>query len=99
MQFGHNRDGRRDWPMMVYGVLADAMGQPLAVEAYAGNTGEPTEVPDQVEKVRGRFGLERVVLVGDRGLLTETQINHLKRRTEDGFRPHSLEALLAAMGT
>ena len=79
MQFGHNRDGRRDRPMVVYGVLADRMGRPLAVEAYAGNTGDPTTVPDQVEKVRGRFGLKRVVLVGDRGLLTETQINHLKR--------------------
>ena len=79
MQFGHNRDGRRDRPMVVYGVLADRMGRPLAVEAYAGNTGDPTTVGDQVEKVRGRFGLERVVLVGDRGLLTETQINHLKR--------------------
>lgn len=79
MQFGHNRDGRRDRPMVVYGVLADGMGRPLAVEAYAGNTGDPTTVGDQVEKVRGRFGLERVVLVGDRGLLTETQIRHLKR--------------------
>jgi len=79
MQFGHNRDGRRDRSMVVYGVLADGMGRPLAVEAYAGNTGDPTTVGDQVEKVRGRFGLKRVVLVGDRGLLTETQIRHLKR--------------------
>ena len=79
MQFGHNRDGRRDRPMVVYGVLADQRGRPLAIQAYAGNTGDPTTVGDQVEKVRGRFGLERVVLVGDRGLLTETQIRHLKR--------------------
>ena len=80
MQFGHNRDGKRDRPIVVYGVLADSMGRPLTVEAYAGNTGDPTTVPDQVEKVR-RIGsvLKRVVLVGDRGLLTETQINHLKR--------------------
>ena len=70
---------------MVYGVLADAMGRPLAVQAYAGNTGDPTTVPDQVEKVRGRFGLQRVVLVGDRGLLTETQINHLKRHPGLGW--------------
>ena len=79
MQFGHNRDGKRDRPIVVYGVLADSRGRPLAVQAYAGNTGDPTTVPDQVEKVRDRFGLKRVVLVGDRGLLTETQINHLKR--------------------
>ncbi len=78
MQFGHNRDGKKGRPIVVYGVLADGRGRPVAVEAYAGNTGDPTTVGDQVEKVRGRFGLERVVLVGDRGLLTETQIRHLK---------------------
>ncbi len=78
MQFGHNRDGKKGRPIVVYGVLADGRGRPVAVEAYAGNTGDPTTVGDQVEKVRERFGLERVVLVGDRGLLTETQIRHLK---------------------
>ena len=46
---------------------ADSRGRPLAFQAYAGNTGDPTTVPDQVEKVRDRFGLKRVVLVGDRG--------------------------------
>ena len=85
MQFGHNRDGKRGQPIVVYGVLADGRERPLAVEAYAGNTGDPTTVPDQVEKVRGRFGLERVVLVGDRGLLTETQIKHLKRHPGVGW--------------
>ena len=98
MQFGHNRDGKRDRPIVVYGVLADAMGRPLAVEAYAGNTGDPTTVPDQVEKVRGRFGLQRVVLVGDRGLLTETQINHLKRYPGLGWvsalRHHQIRRLV-----
>ena len=85
MQFGHNRDGKRDRPIVVYGVLADAAGRPLTVQAYAGNTGDPTTVPDQVEKVRDRFGLKRVVLVGDRGLLTETQISHLKRHPGLGW--------------
>ena len=98
MQFGHNRDGKRDRPIVVYGVLADSMGRPLAVEAYAGNTGDPTTVPDQVEKIRGRFGLERVVLVGDRGLLTETQINHLKRYPGLGWvsalRHHQIRRLV-----
>ena len=98
MQFGHNRDGKRDRPIVVYGVLADSMGRPLAVQAYAGNTGDPTTVPDQVEKVRGRFGLQRVVLVGDRGLLTETQINHLKRHPGLGWvsvlRHHQIRRLV-----
>ena len=98
MQFGHNRDGKRDRPIVVYGVLADGMGRPLAVQAYAGNTGDPTTVPDQVEKVRDRFGLKRVVLVGDRGLLTETQINHLKRHPGLGWisalRHHQIRRLV-----
>ena len=98
MQFGHNRDGKRDRPIVVYGVLADSMGRPLAVQAYAGNTGDPTTVGDQVEKIRGRFGLERVVLVGDRGLLTETQINHLKRYPGLGWisalRHHQIRRLV-----
>ena len=98
MQFGHNRDGKRNRPIVVYGVLADSMGRPLSVQAYAGNTGDPTTVGDQVEKVRGRFGLERVVLVGDRGLLTETQINHLKRHPGLGWvsalRHHQIRRLV-----
>ena len=98
MQFGHNRDGKRDRPIVVYGVLADGMGRPLAVQAYTGNTGNPTTVPDQVEKVRDRFGLKRVVLVGDRGLLTETQINHLKRHPGLGWvsalRHHQIRRLV-----
>ena len=98
MQFGHNRDGKRDRPIVVYGVLADAMGRPLAVQAYAGNTGDPTTVGDQVEKIRRQFGLQRVVLVGDRGLLTETQINHLKRHLGLGWisalRHHQIRRLV-----
>jgi hypothetical protein len=76
MQFGHNRDGKRDLPIVVYGVLTDAEGRPVAV--YPGNTADPSTVPDQVETLKGRFGLERVVLVGDRGMLTQTQIDTLR---------------------
>ena len=79
MQFGHSRDGKRGRPIVVYGVMADAAGRPVAVQAYPGNTGDPATVPDQVERLRRRFGLKRVVLVGDRGLLTQTQIKYLKR--------------------
>jgi len=78
MQFGHNRDGKRDLPIVVYGVLTDAEGRPVAVEVYPGNTADPSTVPDQVETLKGRFGLERVVLVGDRGMLTQTQIDTLR---------------------
>jgi transposase len=77
-RFGHNRDGKKDLPCIVYGVLADAEGRPVAVDVYPGNTGDPTTVPDQVKVLRERFGLSHVVLVGDRGMLTQTQIDALR---------------------
>jgi Transposase DDE domain len=77
-KFGHNRDGKQGRPIIVYGMLTDAAGCPVAVEVYPGNTGDPTTVPDQVNKLRERFALERVVLAGDRGMLTQTQIERLK---------------------
>jgi hypothetical protein len=78
-QFGHNRDGDQHRPIIVYGVMTDGEGRPVAVEVYAGNTGDPTTVDDQVEKLRERFGLERVVLIGDRGMLTPPQIAKLQK--------------------
>ena len=77
--FGHDRDGKKGLPIIVYGVLTDPQGRPVAVDVYSGHTGDPTTVPDQVEKLRQRFGLSRAVLVGDRGLLTQTQIDTLKQ--------------------
>lgn len=97
-RLGHNRDGRRDLPCIVYGVLTDAQGRPISVEVYSGNTGDPTTVPDQVEKLRGRFGLKRVILVGDRGMLTQAQINKLRERPGLGWlsalRPESIRKLI-----
>jgi len=84
-QYGHDRDGNKGLPIIVYGVLADAEGRPIAVEVYAGNTADPTTVPDQVHKLRERFGLDRVVLVGDRGMLTQVQIDALKAHPELGW--------------
>jgi len=75
--YGYNRDGHK-LPSIVYGLLTDSAGRPVAVEVYPGNTGDPSTVPDQVEKLRIRFGLKRVVLVGDRGMLTQTQIGALR---------------------
>jgi len=82
-QFGHDRDGKKGLPIIVYGVMTDGEGRPLAVEVYPGNTGDPTTVVDQVDKLRGRFQLSRVVLVGDRGMLTQPQID--KMRTHPGL--------------
>jgi transposase len=77
-QFGYSRDGKRGKPIIVYGVLTDLQGRPTAVAVYPGNTGDPTTVADQVNKLKRRFGLQRVILVGDRGMLTQPQIEALK---------------------
>ena len=79
MRFGHDRDGKTGRPIVVYGVLTDAQGRPIALQVYPGNTGDPSTVPDQVYKLREQFGLQQVVLVGDRGMLTQTQIDKLKQ--------------------
>jgi transposase len=81
---GYNRDGEK-LPSIVYGLLTDDRGCPVAVDVYPGNTGDPTTVPDQVEKLRERFGLKRVVLVGDRGMLTQTQIKALREHPALGW--------------
>ena len=85
MRFGHNRDGKKGKTQLVYGVLAGAGGRPVAVEVYPGNTGDPATLPDQLDKLKERFGLARVVLVGDRGLLTQTQIERLREHPGLGW--------------
>jgi len=97
-RFGHNRDRKKGKLIIVYGLLTDEAGRPVAVEVYPGNTGDPTTVPDQVEKLRKRFGLCRVVLVGDRGMLTQTQIDKLKDYPGLGWisalRSHAIRKLV-----
>jgi len=75
-RFGHSRDGKRDKLQIVFGLLTNERGCPVAVEVFAGNTGDPTTLAAQVTKLRERFGLERVVLVGDRGLITTARIRN-----------------------
>lgn len=78
-EFGYNRDEKRGKTSIVWGVMTDKSGRPVAVQVYSGNTGDPSTVADQVAKLRRRFALERIVMVGDRGLLTQTQIDSLKQ--------------------
>ena len=73
-QFGHSRDGKKDKLQIIFGLLCDVQGRPIAVEVFEGNTGDPGTVACQVRKLRDRFGLKRVVLVGDRGMLTEARL-------------------------
>jgi transposase len=77
-RYGHDRDGKSGRRIIVYGLMTDGEGRPVAVEAYSGDTGDPSTVMDQAEKVRERFGIKRLVLVGDRGMLTQTQIEKLR---------------------
>lgn len=73
-QDGHNRDGKRDKVQIVFGLLCTAEGCPVAVAVFAGHTGDPTTLAPQVHQLSERFGVQRVVLVGDRGLITAARI-------------------------
>ncbi len=71
---GCSRDGKRGKPQIVFGLLCNAQGCPVAVEVFEGNTADPVTLSAQIDKLRTRFGLVRVVLVGDRGMLTSARI-------------------------
>jgi hypothetical protein len=71
---GHPKDGVRGRLQIVYGLLTSQDGVPVAIEVFAGNTGDPATVASQVDKVKDRFGIIRVVLVGDRGMLTAARL-------------------------
>jgi Transposase DDE domain len=73
-RLGYSRDGRRDKLQIVVGLLCTAEGCPVAVEVFEGNTGDPATLAEQIRKLKQRFGLTRVVLVGDRGLITSARI-------------------------
>jgi transposase len=71
---GYNRDRKRGKLQIVIGMLCTAEGCPIAVEVFEGNVGDPSTVATQVDKLKQQFGLKRVVLVGDRGMLTQARI-------------------------
>ena len=71
---GHSRDRKKGTLQIVFGLLCTATGCPVAVEVFEGSTSDPNTVAAQVDKIRTRFGLHRVVLVGDRGMLTAARI-------------------------
>ena len=77
-QIGHDKDGRRGAAIIGYGLLTDREGRPVAMEVYPGNVADPVTVTEQIIKVRARFGLEHVILVGDRGMLTSARISSFK---------------------
>jgi len=72
---GYSRDHRGDRPQIVYGLLCSSDGCPVAIEVFEGNTADPMTLADQVEKLKARFALARVVVVGDRGMITSARIH------------------------
>lgn len=81
---GYSRDGKRGSLQVNYGLICAPDGRPVAIALHPGNSGDPATVPAAAAAVAERFGIGRAVLVGDRGMLTGTQIRHLKER-EIGF--------------
>src|SRR5882757_3381973 len=69
------RDGRHDKMQIVFGLLCSAEGCPVAIEVFEGNTGDPATLGSQITKLKERFGLKRVVMVGDRGMITQARID------------------------
>jgi len=74
---GYSRDGKRDKLQIIFGLLCASDGCPVAVEVFQGNTGDPSTLAAQVAKLKQRFHLDHVVLVGDRGMITETRVETL----------------------
>lgn len=90
-QIGHARDGVRGRLQIVYGVLTSTDGIPVTVEVFEGATGDPATVASQVKKLKQRFGLAHVAVVGDRGMLT-------KARIRDDLQPAELDWITALRG-
>jgi transposase len=82
IKMGYSRDGKPAEPQIVYGLLCAADGCPVAIEVFSGNTADPTTFTAQVNKIRRRFGIRRVVLVGDRGMITSKRIDEDLREAE-----------------
>jgi transposase len=82
VQRGYLRDKKKGFPQIVYGLLCNAEGCPVAIEVFAGNTSDSTTLGPQIDKIRKRFGIERVVLVGDRGMITHRRIEEEMRDVE-----------------
>ncbi len=72
--FGHDRDGKKGKRQIVWGLMCDSRGCPVAVQVFKGNTSDPKTLKSQMDKLRVRFALQRVILVGDRGMITAARI-------------------------
>jgi hypothetical protein len=76
--FGYNRDRKKGYEQVVVGLICNARGCPVGVEVYAGNTKDETTVIDKVHEIKADYGIEQVIFVGDRGMITQSNIEALK---------------------
>jgi hypothetical protein len=76
---GYSRDGKKNKVQIEYGLLTDPVGRPVAIRVFPGNTGDPTAFTEAVDIVREKFNLRRMVMVGDRGMITSARIKALKK--------------------
>ena len=76
--FGYNRDGKKGREQIVVGLICNAQGCPVGVEVYAGNTKDETTVIDKVHEIKANYGIEKIIFVGDRGMITRSNIEALK---------------------
>jgi transposase len=101
IQHGYSRDHRPDRPQIVYGLLCDRDGRPIAVEVLPGNTADPKAFSRVVETIRNRFGITNIIFVGDRGMITTARINEDLRDIEgldwiSALRSEQIKSLVAA---
>jgi hypothetical protein len=80
---GYSRDGKKGLPQIEYGILTDPNGRPVAVRVFAGNTADPTAFEAIVGQIRQKFGIQRLVLVGDRGMITSARIDALQKLNDN----------------
>jgi hypothetical protein len=84
---GYSRDGKKGRLQIEYGLLTDPAGRPVAVRVFPGNTGDPAAFTQIVDVIRGKFGLGKMVMIGDRGMITSARIAALNRQEDGTARP------------
>jgi transposase len=81
-KFGYNRDGRKGREQVVVGLICTGQGCPIGVEVYAGNTKDETKVIGQVHEIKANYGIEKIIFVGDRGMVTQSNIDALENEED-----------------
>jgi hypothetical protein len=92
---GYSRDGKKGRLQIEYGLLTDPAGRPVAVRVFPGNTGDPAAFTEIVQVIRGEFGLAKMVMVGDRGMITSARIEALSQLEDGTARPDAYRWITA----